>query len=133
MTYRVSWDYGVLGVQRCFVIGENLRKQALSKNFNTVIREKESQIQDLWNRESKFNPIQDGLFWGCSGMVGGQNGSPSLKSVTHILQWWNLAKLYLTERRSKKYVNHVTYPLSSVHTSIFSPEISQFCYIKKYR
>ena len=27
-----------------------------------------------------------------------------LKSVTHILQWWNL-----TQRRSKKYVNHVTH------------------------
>ena len=25
----------------------------------------------------------------------------SLKSVTHILQWWNLAQLYLTSSRSK--------------------------------
>ena len=39
----------------------------------------------------KLNPIQDGLFRGCSRM-----GPPSLKSVTHILQWWNLAQLYLT-------------------------------------
>ena len=70
MTYRVNWDYGVSGDPKCFVIGENLRKQALSKSFNTVIREKESQIQDLWNRESKFNPIQGGLFLGCSGMAG---------------------------------------------------------------
>ena len=33
-----------------------------------------------------FNPIQDGLFWGCSQMAGVQKGIPSVKSVTHILQ-----------------------------------------------
>ena len=57
----------------------------------------------------------------------------SLKSLTHILQWWNLAQLYLTQRRCKKYMNHVTYPLSSTDINIFSPEISKFCYIRKYR
>ena len=31
-------------------------------------------------RNMCINPIQDGFFWGCF-----------LKSVTHILQWWNLA------------------------------------------
>ena len=30
------------------------------------------------------------------GQEGGQKGSLSLKSVTHILEWWNLAQLYLT-------------------------------------
>ena len=30
-------------------------------------------------------------------------------------------------------MNHVTHPLSSTDISIFSPEISKFCYIKKYR
>ena len=69
---------------------------------------------------------------GCSSM-GGTKKAPFLKSVTHILQWWNLAQLYLTQRRSKKYMNHVTHPLSSADISIFSPEISKFCYIKKYR
>ena len=57
----------------------------------------------------------------------------SLESLTHILQWWNLAQLYLTQRRCKKYMNHVTYPLSSTDINIFSPEISKFCYIKKHR
>ena len=32
-----------------------------------------------------LNPIQDRLFRGRSRMTGGQKGSPSLKSVTHIL------------------------------------------------
>ena len=63
----------------------------------------------------------------------GFSGAPSLKSVTHIQQWWNVAQLYLTQRRSKKYMNQVTHPLSSPDISIFSPEISKFRYIKKYR
>ena len=33
--------------------------------------------------EVVVNPIQDGLFWGCSRIGGGQKGPPSLKSVTH--------------------------------------------------
>ena len=35
--------------------------------------------------------------------------------------------------RSKKHMNHVTHPMSSVDISIFSLEMSSFCYIKKYR
>ena len=72
-----------------------------------------------------FNPIQDGFFLGCLRM--GRD-----LSVTHILQWWNLAQLYLTQRKSKKYMNHVTHILSSADISTFSPEFSKFCYIKKY-
>ena len=30
-------------------------------------------------------------------------------------------------------MNHMTHPLSSVDIRIFSPEISKFCYINKYR
>ena len=44
-----------------------------------------------------------------------------------------LGTVTLTQRRSKKYINHVTQPLSSADISIFSPKISKFCYIKKYR
>ena len=58
---------------------------------------------------------------------------PSLKSVTRILPWWNLAQLYLTKRWSKKHINHVTHSLSFADVSIFSPEISNFCCIKKCR
>ena len=65
---------------------------------------------------------------------GGKKAHPPLGrlSVTLILQW-NLAQSYLTQRRSKKYMNHMTHHLSSADMSIFSPEISKFCYIKKYR
>ena len=33
----------------------------------------------------------------------------------------------------KIYINHVAHSQSSANISIFSPEISKFCYIKKYR
>ena len=71
-----------------------------------------------------LNPIQDRLFRGCTRIGGaGPKRPPSVKSVTHILQWWNLTQLHLTQRRSKKYVNHVTHLLTSTDISIFSPEI----------
>ena len=90
--------------------------------------------QELWRETVKpaFIPIQDGLFPGCSWM-GWWKRPPSIKSVTHILQWWNLAELYLSQRRFKKYMNHVTNSLRSADISIFSPEISKFCYIKKFK
>ena len=36
-------------------------------------------------------------------------------------------------KKIQKYTNHVTHALSSTDISIFSPEITKFCYIKKYR
>ena len=36
------------------------------------------------------------------------------------------------QKSSRKYINHVTHPLSSADISNFSPEISKFCCIKKY-
>ena len=59
-----------------------------------------------------INPVQDGLFWGCSRMGVTKKDTPCLKSVTHILQWWNLVQLYLTRKRSKKCMNHLTHPMS---------------------
>ena len=72
-------------------------------------------------------------FFGATHGWGRPKRPPSLKSVTHILQWWNFDQLYLTQRRSRKYMNHVTHPLSSADIRIFSPEISKFCYFKNYR
>ena len=78
-----------------------------------------------------FNHIQDRPFQGHS-LMGGGGEAPSLKSVICILQWWNLAHLYLNWKRSKKFTSHVIHLLSSADISIFSPEINNFCYIKKY-
>ena len=64
---------------------------------------------------------------------GGGKKPPYLKSVTHILQWWSLAHLYLSQGRSKKYMNHMKHTLIFADISVFLSEISKFCYIKKYR
>ena len=46
-----------------------------------------------------LNPIQDGHFWVCS-RIGKK--VRSLKSVKDVLQWWNLAQLYLNLNKIKK-------------------------------
>ena len=116
-------------------------RQDLMSSGSVIYKPWNSEIVKFWNSVMKtfssiyvncFNPVQDGLFWGCSRMEG-QKCPHSLNSFTHILQLWNLAELYLTKRRSKKYMNHVTHSLSSADISIFSPEISKFCYINKYK
>ena len=50
-----------------------------------------------------LDPMQDGLFCGCSRMAGGggQKGLHSLKFATHILQWWNLASYTLHKKEPK--------------------------------
>ena len=55
------------------------------------------------------------------GLFGAAHGkkAPLSKPVAHIMEWWNLALPYLTQRRSKKYINHVPHPLSSAGISIF--------------
>ena len=54
-----------------------------------------------------------GRFFESADGLGVPKKPPSLKYVLHILQWWHLAQLYHTQRRSKKYKNHVTHHLSS--------------------
>ena len=84
-------------------------------------------------KESMLALFRMGFFGAAHGWGGGAKRPPSLKSVTHILQWWNLAQLCLTQGRSEKYMNHVTHSLCSADISFFSPEITKFCYIKKHR
>ena len=72
------------------------------------------------------------------GFFGAANGlGDSKKALLPKICHTNLAMIkrgtvipYL-ERRFKKYMNHVTHPLSSADISIFSPEINKFCYFKK--
>ena len=88
------------------------------------------------NQKTQFKPSYPYSGWAFFGLLKdgwGQKRPLSLKSVTHILQWWNLAQLYHTQRRSKKFMNHVRHPLNSAGISIFSSEIRKFCYIKKQR
>ena len=43
----------------------------------------------------------------------------------------SIAQSCLTQRRSQKYMKHVTQPLRSADISFLSPEIGRFCYIRK--
>ena len=105
----------------------------IAKKLKWTICNIQKRLEKLWFKFECFNSIQGGLFWGCSRMGQGQKGAHSLKFVKHILQWWNVAQLYLTWRKSKNYMKHVTQPVNSADISIFSPEISKFCHIKRYR
>ena len=81
-----------------------------------------------------FNPIQDGSL---SGLLtdgrGGVKRLPTLKSVTYFPTMITLGTVTIYLKKIKKYINHVTHALSFAGMSIFSSEISNFCYIKKYR
>ena len=97
---------------------------------NLLIRQTDPLLNEVWLLSviKLLTLFRMGFSWGSHGWGGGwQKGSSSIKSVTHLLKWWNLAQLHLSQRRSKKYMNHVTHPLSSVDISIFSPGISKFC------
>ena len=60
----------------------------------------EKNICNNWTFWKVVNPFQDGPFRDCSRMGGAKKTTPPtpffLKSVTNILQRWNLAQLYLT-------------------------------------
>ena len=68
--------------------------------------------------ESFGSIIRMCFFGAVHGWGDGGKKPPFLKSITHILQWWNLAQLYLTKWRSKKCINHVIHSLSSADISI---------------
>ena len=71
-----------------------------------------------------FNPIPDGTFQGCSQMEDGQKDKMA-KSVYSNETW----RKYL----ESKHLKLMTHYLSSADISIFSPKISNFRYMKKYR
>ena len=80
------------------------------------------------------NPIQGGHIQGCSRMRGGGGKKVYLPIIYHTYPaMMNLAELYFTQRRTKKYMNQVTHHFSSADISIFSPKITKFCCIKKRR
>ena len=59
------------------------------------------------------------FFGTAHGWGGGRKGPPSLKPVTHPTMM-KLDTVIPYPKKSKKYMNHVTHPLSSADISIFS-------------
>ena len=81
-----------------------------------------------------LSSFQNGSFWGCS-RIGGRGGAKRphfLKSVTYATMI-KLGTVVHYVKKIQKYINHMTYPITSADISIFSREISNFCYVKNYR
>ena len=62
---------------------------------------------------------------------GGGGGKKALSHISDHDETWH--SYTLAKEDLKIYMYHMIQPLSSADSSIFSPEISKFCYIKKYR
>ena len=73
-----------------------------------------------------------GFFWAVHRWRRGAKRTPLPKICQIYLTMMKLGTCIPYLKKSKKYINHVTHPLSSADISNFSPEISKFCYIKKY-
>ena len=58
-------------------------------------------------------------------------GAKNLSHISYNDETWH--SYTLPKESPKKYMNHVAHLLSFADISIFSTEISKFCYIKKYR
>ena len=88
-------------------------------------------------KNKDIKPIQEGLFEGCSRMGGQSKKKPPLPKISRTYPtMMKLDKVisYLKKISKKNiyiYIYHVTHHFSSADLSIFSQEISNFCYIKK--
>ena len=59
---------------------------------------------------------------------------PPLSKICHTYRTiMKLGTIIPYLKKIQKNMNHLTHPLTSADISIFSPEISKFCYIRKYR
>ena len=65
--------------------------------------------------------------------MGGQKSRPLPKICHTYPTMMKLGTLIPFLKRIQKYIKHVTDPVSSAYVSIFLPEISKFCCIKKFR
>ena len=64
---------------------------------------------------------------------GEQKGSPFLKSVTHILQWWNLALLTLSKEDPKDIWTTWHSPGVLLTSAFFQRKSANFAISRKYR
>ena len=74
-----------------------------------------------------------GLFGAALGWEGGGKKASFPKSCHTYPTMMNLSTGTRYLKKTKKYINHVAHPLSSADIKIFSSEISNSYYIKKYR
>ena len=106
MCFCVYWDINVLSYRETAKNYASIFNGITKSKYNThfdgyskILKSFTNLVGNGWARIifweaftlGKGNPIQDGPFRGWSRIVGG-----ILKSVSHILHWWNLPQLYLT-------------------------------------
>ena len=91
-------------------------------------------FENTWNCICFYlNHILMGLFGVAHGWGGGGGQEHSLPKICHTYTtMMKLGAVMPCLRISKKHINHVTHPLISTDTSIFSQETSNFFYLKKY-
>ena len=83
------------------------------------------------SKSSLFNPIQDGFFQGFSWMGEAKRPLPKICHTYLTMMKLGTVILYLNKFQ-KLYKSHDT-PLGFCWHLHFLPEISKFCYIRKYR
>ena len=70
---------------------------------------------------------------GLSGLLTDGREEDPLPEICHTYSaMMKLSAVIPYVKKIQKYINHVTHLLSSADISVFSPEISNFWYIKKY-
>ena len=107
--------------------------------FCTWPKSQDKNLNILWTKRA-FIEANKTIFWKVSVRRGHlahiQDGQKSpLPKTCHTYSTMMKLGTFITylKKIQKKYVTHVTRPLISTDISIFSLEISNFCYIKKYR
>ena len=110
--------------QKSFKIFEDKKTPSISQQINVTCKLEEDDRATMffyrWKAKNYFNLIQDGLFRGCSRM----GLYPTImKRDTVIPYLRKTQKMYKSRDTSLEFCWH----------QHFSPEISKFCYIKKYR
>ena len=79
-----------------------------------------------------INSTQNGPFLGCSRMWVGEKGLlPNICHTCPTMMKLGTVTPYL--KKIQKYINPVLHPLSFADIRIHSQEITNFCYIKKYK
>ena len=104
-----------------------------SYNLKILNKQLNNKLIDLLSELRGFNLIQDRSFWRCSRMAGGAENPLFSKIYYTYATIMKLGTVMSYLKKIQKANNHVTQCFYSADISIFSPEISKFCYIKKYR
>ena len=75
-----------------------------------------------------FNPVQDGLFRGCSQMGGSLKMAPLPKICRTYPTMIQLGTVIPYLKRTKKHIKHVTHPFSLLTSAFFYWKAATFLY-----